>query len=134
MFGNEPLRGVGAGNWSVYWLRERTVKDFAQDAHSLPLQTLAELGVVGALLLLAFLAGIVLSARDALRAAPAQAAGLIAGSIAYIAHAPLDWDWEMPAVTLVALVLAGAIVALASDRDRDGDRPRDRDPARAVRA
>ena len=113
-FGKEPFHGVGAGNWSVYWLRERTVKDFAQDAHSLPLQTLAELGVVGVLLLLAFLGGVALSARDSLRSAPAEAAGPIAGFIAYIAHAPLDWDWEMPAVTLVALVLAGAIVALAA--------------------
>ncbi|HEY1509485.1 MAG TPA: O-antigen ligase family protein [Solirubrobacteraceae bacterium] len=124
VFGNEPFHGVGAGNWSVYWLRERTVKDFAQDAHSLPLQTLAELGVVGALLLLAFLAGVALSARDALRTAPAQAAGLIAGFIAYIAHAPLDWDWEMPAVTLVALVLAGAVIALAATAPRRSAAPR----------
>ena len=41
-FADEPLRGVGAGGWSVYWLRYRTVDEFAQDAHSLPLQTLAE--------------------------------------------------------------------------------------------
>ena len=47
-FGDEPLRGVGAGGWAVYWLRYRTITEFAQDAHSLPLQTLAELGVVGA--------------------------------------------------------------------------------------
>jgi hypothetical protein len=29
-----------------------------------------------------------------------------------VVHAPLDWDWQMPAVTLVALVLAGSLVAL----------------------
>ncbi len=112
-FASEPLRGVGAGGWAVWWLRDRTINDFAQDAHSLPLQTMAELGVVGLALLAAFLAGIGLSARGALRRAPALAAGPIAGFVTYVAHAPLDWDWQMPAVTLVAVVLAGALVALA---------------------
>jgi hypothetical protein len=31
--------------------------------------------------------------------------------VAYAAHAPLDWDWQMPAVTLVALILAGLVLA-----------------------
>ena len=111
-FGQQPLRGVGAGNWSVYWLRWRHFEDFAQDAHSLPLQTMAELGLVGLAGLLAFLGGLAVAARRALRATP-LAAGPIAGFVAYIAHAPLDWDWEMPAVTLVAVILAGLLLALA---------------------
>jgi O-Antigen ligase len=111
-FRAEPLHGVGAAGWAVDWLRYRPINDFAQDAHSLPLQTLAELGIVGILLLIAFLAGIGLSARDALRRVPAPAAGPIAGFVAYVAHAPLDWDWQMPAVSLVAMILGAAIVAL----------------------
>jgi O-Antigen ligase len=111
-FADEPLRGVGAGGWAVYWLRMRSINEGAQDAHSLPIQTAAELGLVGLALLAAFLAGIGLAARDAYRAAPALAAGPIAGFVVYVAHAPLDWDWQMPAVTLVALVLAGALLAL----------------------
>ncbi len=128
-FGDEPVRGVGAGGWSVYWLRYRPFSEFAQDAHSLPLQTLAELGLVGLALLAAFLAGLVLAARTAIRVAPALAAGPIAGAVVYFAHAPLDWDWEMPALTLVALLLAGTLVALAegpSDEPRT-DRRRSRD-------
>jgi hypothetical protein len=117
-FGDQPLRGVGAGGWAVYWLRYRTINEFAQDAHSLPLQTAAELGVVGLALLAAFLAGIGLAARDALRVAPVLAAGPIAGLVTYIAHAPLDWDWQMPAVTLVAIGLAGALLAIAERRAR----------------
>ncbi len=112
-FRDQPIRGVGAGGWAVYWLRYRTVSEFATDAHSLPIQTLAELGIVGLLFLLAFLAGVGWAARTALRGAPARAAGPAAGFVVYVAHAPLDWDWQMPAVTLVALVLAGALVALA---------------------
>jgi hypothetical protein len=112
-FGDEPLRGVGAGGWAVYWLRYRTVQEGAQDAHSLPLQTAAELGVIGLALLAMFLAGVALAARDAHLAAPELAAGPIAAFVAYIAHAPLDWDWEMPALTLVGILLAGALVAAA---------------------
>jgi O-Antigen ligase len=111
-FGQQPLHGVGAGGWSVYWLRWRPFGEFAQDAHSLPLQTLAELGVIGAGLLATFLLGIAIAARDALRAAPGLAAGPTAGFVVWVAHAPLDWDWQMPAVTLIAMILAGALLAL----------------------
>jgi O-antigen ligase len=115
-FRAQPIRGVGAGGWSVYWLRYRPFDEGAQDAHSLPLQTAAELGLIGLALLAAFLAGVGIAAADALRAAPALAAGPLAGFVVYIAHAPLDWDWEMPAVTLIAIVLAGLLIALAEGR------------------
>jgi hypothetical protein len=111
-FAREPLHGVGAGGWSVYWLRWRTVKEFAQDAHSLPLQVLGELGIVGLALLAAFLSGLVLAAARALKR-NALAVGPVAALVAYFAHAPLDWDWEMPALTLVAMVLAGVLLAIA---------------------
>jgi len=111
-FGSEPLHGVGAGGWSVEWLRWRSVSEGAQDAHSLELQTLAELGLVGAVLLVNVLVGITLAARRALRTSIA-AAGPIAALVTYVAHSPLDWDWQMPAVTLVAVTLAGAVIAAA---------------------
>ena len=115
-FRAEPVRGVGAGSWAVWWLRYRPIADSAQDAHSLPLQTLAELGLVGLALLLAFLGGVALAAREAHRVAPALAAGPIAGAVVWLAHQPLDWDWQMPAVTLVAIVLGGALLATAPRR------------------
>ena len=67
-----------------------------------------------------------MAARAAHPAGPALAAGPIAGCVVYIAHSPLDWDWEMPAVTLFALLLAGALIALADLAPRpDGRRSRD---------
>ena len=29
---------------------------------------------------------------------------------AFAAHAAIDWDWEMPAVSLIPLILAGAVL------------------------
>jgi hypothetical protein len=113
-FGTQPFHGVGAGGWSVYWLRWRTIPEGAQDAHSLWLQTLAELGVVGLALLLAFVVGIALGAARALRAAAPPAAA-VAALVTYLVHSPLDWDWQMPAVTLVAVLLAGKVLAVAAE-------------------
>ena len=114
-FAREPLRGVGAGGWAVDWLRYRRGANYAVDAHSLPLQTMAELGILGLAALLAMLAGLVLAARRAIGHARALAAGPVAALVVYLAHAPLDWDWQLPALTLVAVALAGAMLALAAD-------------------
>jgi O-antigen ligase len=118
-FATSPLKGVGAGGWSVYWLRWRTVSEAAQDTHSLELQTLAELGVIGVALLASALAGVALAARRALTVTPA-AAGLIAAVVAYLAHSPLDWDWQMPAVTLTAVIAAGSLLAWCRPEQVEG--------------
>ncbi|HZE04839.1 MAG TPA: hypothetical protein VE127_06435, partial [Solirubrobacteraceae bacterium] len=78
----------------------------------------ADLGILGAGLLLAFFAGIAGAAARALRgpATAAAAAGPVAALVVYLVHSPLDWDWQMPAVTLVAVVLAGALLAIAGGR------------------
>ena len=116
-FADEPLRGIGTAGFRVVWLRERKVREKVKDAHSLYVETAAELGLVGLLLLGAFVAGTAASARRAYRLAPAAAAGPAAALAAFAFHAALDWDWELPAVTLVALALSGLLIA-AGDRAR----------------
>ena len=59
-FAAHPLTGVGAGSFGVEWRRERESDDFAQDAHSLYLETLAELGLVGGVAARAFLGAVLL--------------------------------------------------------------------------
>ncbi|HEY5187887.1 MAG TPA: O-antigen ligase family protein [Solirubrobacteraceae bacterium] len=115
-FASSPLHGVGAGGWSVDWLRWRHVNEAAQDAHSLPLQTLAELGLIGIVLLAAFVTGVGMSAVRALRR-HRLAVGPAAAVVTYFAHSPLDWDWQMPAVTLIAMALCGALLALSEDAE-----------------
>jgi hypothetical protein len=105
-FGGAPLRGGGSGSFRTEWLRERTIAETVRDAHSLYLETAAELGLVGLAALIALIAGIVVLARGA----PA-AAGAIGALAVYGIHAGLDWDWELPALTLVALTLAARLAA-----------------------
>jgi hypothetical protein len=64
-----PLTGTGAGGWRVEWLRERRIAEAAKDAHSLPLETAAELGIVGLAALLALLGGVAGSVAAAVRVA-----------------------------------------------------------------
>ena len=69
-FAEHPVTGVGTSSFAVEWLRERDEVDRALDAHSLYVETLAELGIVGALLLAAFLAASAAGVAAAARAAP----------------------------------------------------------------
>jgi O-antigen ligase len=115
---DHPLAGVGASGFAVEWLARRNIDDSARDAHSLELETLAELGLMGFALLAALLISVALAARRAHALDPGLAAGPIAGLTLWTLHAAIDWDWEMPALTLVALVLAGTLVARAQPPDR----------------
>ena len=110
-FAPDPLKGIGAGGFAVIWLEYRHVPERAKVAHSLYVETLAELGIVGFVFLLAFLVGVGMAARHAWRIAPARTAGPAAALVVWATHSAIDWDWEMPALTLVAIVLAGMLVA-----------------------
>jgi hypothetical protein len=122
-FAANPAIGVGSGGFRAEWLRERTISEPAKDAHSLYLETLAELGLIGAACLLALLAGVAWCAARVLAIDPTLAAGPTAALAAFGLHAGLDWDWELPALTLVALVLAGLLCAAADRLGTEGNRP-----------
>jgi hypothetical protein len=118
-FRDEPLTGLGSGAFQVEWLKERDRVDKSGDAHSLYLETAAELGVVGVAFLLLFLGGAAAAAARLYRIAPSKGAGLVAALAAWCCHAGLDWDWEMPAVTLPALLLAAAAIAWSEQGSRE---------------
>jgi hypothetical protein len=104
-----PLLGTGAGTFGHYWQQSGKLLDFggALDAHSLYLETLAELGPLGLLLLAAMLLA---PLRRLIRHRFAPHVPAAAGAYAaFLVHAGLDWDWEMPAVVVAALCCAAAI-------------------------
>jgi O-antigen ligase len=108
---DHPVLGGGAGSFQRFWLRHRSNDLPVRDAHSLYLEMLAELGPLGLALLLCALA-IPLVAVGAARGHPLAAAALGA-YVAYLVHAGLDWDWEMPAVTVAALACGVALLLAA---------------------
>jgi tetratricopeptide (TPR) repeat protein len=116
-----PLLGSGAGSFEAHWLRDRP-PSFAfdvRDAHNLYLETLAEVGLVGlALLVLTLALPLVGLARARHRALVPAAGGAY---VAFLAHAAVDWDWEIPAVTVPALMCGTALVAWDRD-DARGER------------
>lgn len=113
-FADHPLKGTGAASFRAEWLRERPFPESVLDAHSLELETLAELGLVGFAALLALLGGVAAAARRAFRRDAALAAGPAAALAVWLVHAGVDWDWELPALTLVAIALAGLVLARAA--------------------
>lgn len=116
-FRDEPLRGLGAGNFPRDYFTLRKTDEDVRQPHSIELQTLAELGIPGALGLLALLVGVfwalVARARAATRD-PWERALAVAGSgtfVAWLAHTSVDWLHLLPGVTGVALAGAGVVVS-----------------------
>jgi O-Antigen ligase len=106
-----PLGGTGAGTFDLYWTRNRKTIYGARDAHNLYLETLAELGPIGLLLLLATFAVPFVGLR---RAGKEPLAAAAAGAyLAFLVHAGVDWDWEIPAVTITGLLCGTAVVVAA---------------------
>jgi O-antigen ligase len=108
-----PVVGRGAGTFELSWLEQQPRPDFVRDAHSLYLETLAELGLVGLALLGLALAPPLVAA---FRGASAAAAG---GYVAFLFHAGVDWHWELPAVTVSGLV-CGAALLVSRERASSG--------------
>jgi tetratricopeptide (TPR) repeat protein len=106
-----PILGSGAGTYAEEWLANRRITTQVVNAHNLYLETLAELGPVGLALLLLVLVGPLLAAVRARRRPLVPVAA--AAYLAFLVHAAVDWDWQLPAVTLAALFTGCAILAAA---------------------
>jgi hypothetical protein len=117
IYRTQPLRGTGAGTYQQYYPRYRSEAAYVSDAHSLYLQSLAELGVIGFALIVLVVGGILVGLALRIRGPDRGLyAALFAVVLGWSVHQAVDWDWQMPAVTLVVFILAG----LALARPRDG--------------
>jgi hypothetical protein len=115
----KPLTGTGSGTYEYWWDRTADVPEVVRDTHSLYLQTLGELGIVGLVLLAAFLlvllvaGGIGVHAADS--ASRALLAAALAGCLAFCVTATFDWMWQLP-VLPVALLLLGSVLVTSGRR------------------
>jgi O-antigen ligase len=115
-FGDRPLRGHGAGSYDAWWAQHGSLAVFVRDAHSLYLETLGELGVVGlTLLALALLSVLATAVAGLACAGPAERttrAALLATAATFLVAAGIDWMWELPAVGAVGFACLGLLAGL----------------------
>lgn len=116
-----PLLGLGAGNFRTEYVQERRTDEEPRFVHSLPLQLLAELGIVGALLGAVVLGCVGWAGWRFVASGPARDAtfaGALGGLGYWLAHASIDWLWQLPGVSLLPVALAGGLVACVSPAQR----------------
>ena len=118
---DRPLEGHGAGAFPVVHRQYRTNRLDVLQPHSVPLQFLAETGLVGFLLAMGGLGLLLVGAVGAVRRlvpGPERglAAALLGASAAWLVHGWYDWDWDIPGVTLPALAFLGLLCARGAGR------------------
>ncbi len=113
---SNSVLGVGAGNYARPYYEQRATTEDIDQPHSLELQTLSELGLVGALLLAAFIAGVawgtVRMRREAVNS-PLSRALLVAGLgafVTWLTQTSVDWMHLLPGLTAIALAGLAVVV------------------------
>jgi hypothetical protein len=116
------LHGTGAGTYANLWAEDRPEPFDVQDAHSLYLEVLGELGIVGLLLIVVLVATLLVGALQRARVDRPVAGAVVAIVLMWGLRAGLDWDWEMPVVTIWVMLAGGAMLArpFAPEEPRGG--------------
>src|SRR5215210_361375 len=111
----KPMTGTGPGTFEHWWAQHRDLGVFVRDAHSLYLETLGELGLVGFLLIIALVGWVLVAGvlhavrRGATRRWPYAAA--TASAFAFAVGAGIDWAWELSVLPIAFMVLAAGLLA-----------------------
>jgi tetratricopeptide (TPR) repeat protein len=104
-----PLTGLGAGNWELYWNANGTLPVFTLHAHSLFFEVFAELGILGLLAVLAFFGAAIVAGVGRRRSSRGEVAVWLGLLAAGLVSALGEWTWHIPAAT-VPLVIAAAVL------------------------
>jgi hypothetical protein len=114
-FDEKPVLGHGAGTYRFSWhlLRDNSITN--RDAHSLYLQALSELGIVGGALVLGLMGFLLWTGFGAWRAARGARrelyAVLLGLCLAFAIGSAIDWFWQVALVGAVFFLAAGVLVA-----------------------
>ncbi len=111
---DKPMQGWGAGSFAVTHKMYRDVELPVVQPHDMPLQFLAETGIVGTLLVSGGLGFLLFCAFERVRAMARGrerdiAVALFAGAVGWVVHGLVDWDWDIPGVTIPALIFLGLL-------------------------
>ena len=107
-FADHPLAGIGSRGFGVAYLEKRHSPDTPVRAHSVELDALSELGIVGFALLVAVLVLPMPPIVSRMRARDPAATAAFAGGAYWLVHASADWIWTVPACGLPFWLLLGA--------------------------
>lgn len=114
------LTGIGPGTFEYFWRADPDNFGFVRDAHSLYMESFAELGLVGLVLTVGLVLGTLgigayraFGAEEPLRT---RIAAATAAAAAFGAAAQFDWLWEIPAIPAIFLLL---VVVITTDREHD---------------
>ncbi len=114
-FGEKPITGQGAGTYQFAWDQHRTIDMTNTQAHSLYLQALDELGIVGGLLALGLVLFLLWTGFTAWRAAGGRErelyAILLGISLAFAVGVAYDWFWQLAVIGSVFFMATGILVA-----------------------
>ena len=104
---DHPIAGIGARGFQAEYLQHGRSGETPARAHSLPMDVLLELGVVGlALLLVAIVPALILCAR-AVRAGAMYGVAALGGALGWLGHAAVDWTWTFAATGIPFFLLLG---------------------------
>jgi O-Antigen ligase len=111
----EEFHGIGPGTFEFWWAQHATYEGaFIRDAHSLYLETLGELGIVGFIIVVTLVLAILgIGTVRALRAPPDLRLGLAAATAAAFGwgvSAGLDYIWEIGVMPMAFFLLAAVAV------------------------
>ncbi|MGD1051113.1 MAG: O-antigen ligase family protein [Solirubrobacteraceae bacterium] len=108
-FKAHPLDGTGAETFETLFYQHRnSAAVVVVNAHSLYIETLGELGIVGLILVALFVLGTLAGLAPFRRGRDrALYAALFSAGLAWALHAGVDWDWQMPAASLWFAALGG---------------------------
>ncbi|MEZ5074394.1 MAG: O-antigen ligase family protein [Solirubrobacterales bacterium] len=116
-FRDDPLKGIGAGGFGLWWNMHGSLETPVQNAHSEPLELLAELGPVALLAFVAFFAAVAAEGIARARRPGGGAAGAALGVIATgLVGILIDWTWELPVVAVCLILAAALLTTRAFDR------------------
>jgi O-antigen ligase/polysaccharide polymerase Wzy-like membrane protein len=132
------ILGAGAGTYESWWAQHASFSYFVRDAHSLYLEAIGELGIVGFLLIVAVVvSGIAIGARRSWHL-PGEAgvttSALTAVFVAYAVSLGFEWMWELTAVSVfgvAALALATGPATAPRPEPRIAVAPTPTRPAKA---
>lgn len=113
-FDDAPIQGLGAGSYEYFWNQNGSLPNTVRNAHSEPLELLAELGLPGFAAFVAFVIMIVVAGSRRARGPGGSLAGAYLGLfVAGLVGVTIDWTWQVPAVAVQMMIAAGLLAGTA---------------------